>query len=144
MATLASMKEAVVKSIPADPHISHLEEIAVLVDGVAVILRGTVGTFSQRHAAARAASRVQVVDIVGDRLVVRRAALRRRAARSGAAGDLLGHRGSGGALRRQGDRRLDAVIGTVPWQFESDAVLEDVAKLFSVIGVTNQIRVLNP
>ena len=29
-------------------------------------------------------------------------------------------------------------------QFESDAAFEDVAKLFGVIGVTNEIRVLNP
>ena len=34
--------------------------------------------------------------------------------------------------------------GTVSWQYQSDAAYEDVANLFGVIGVTNEIRVVNP
>jgi osmotically-inducible protein OsmY len=34
--------------------------------------------------------------------------------------------------------------GTVNWQFQSDAAYEDVANLFGVIGITNDIRVINP
>ena len=34
--------------------------------------------------------------------------------------------------------------GTVSWQFQSDAACEDVANLFGVIGITNDIRVVNP
>ena len=36
------------------------------------------------------------------------------------------------------------LAGTVSWQFESDAAYEDVANLFGVIGVTNDVRVVNP
>ena len=34
--------------------------------------------------------------------------------------------------------------GVVSWQFESDAAYEDVANLFGVIGITNEILVVNP
>ena len=36
------------------------------------------------------------------------------------------------------------LTGTVTWQFESDAAYEDVANLYGVIGITNEIRVVNP
>jgi osmotically-inducible protein OsmY len=34
--------------------------------------------------------------------------------------------------------------GDVSYQFESDAAYEDVASLYGVIGVTNEITVTNP
>jgi osmotically-inducible protein OsmY len=34
--------------------------------------------------------------------------------------------------------------GLVSWQFESDAAYEDVANLLGVIGIPNEIRVINP
>ncbi len=34
--------------------------------------------------------------------------------------------------------------GNVSYQFESNAAYEDVAGLFGVVGVTNEIRVSNP
>jgi osmotically-inducible protein OsmY len=34
--------------------------------------------------------------------------------------------------------------GNVSYQFESDAAYDDVATLYGVVGVTNEIRVVNP
>jgi osmotically-inducible protein OsmY len=36
------------------------------------------------------------------------------------------------------------LTGDVSYQFESDAVFEDVTGLLGVVGVTNQIRVTTP
>jgi osmotically-inducible protein OsmY len=36
------------------------------------------------------------------------------------------------------------LTGDVTYQFESDAAFEDVAGLFGVLGVTNEIRVIKP
>jgi hypothetical protein len=35
-------------------------------------------------------------------------------------------------------------MGDVSYQFESNAAYEDVAGLYGVVGVTNEIRVSNP
>jgi osmotically-inducible protein OsmY len=148
VATQTGIQDSVVEVIRSEPRIPHPEEIAVLVDEDAVILRGTVGTFSQRRAAVRAATGVQGVDYVDDRLIVqlmdasqrsdaelRGMALQAIAWDIEAPAELIDVTVTGGWV---------TLTGTVPWQFESDAAFEDVAKLFSVIGVTNEIRVRNP
>jgi hypothetical protein len=57
--------------IASDPHIPHPAEIAVeVVDGTAT-LRGTVGSFAQRHAAVADARRTKGVEYVDDWLQVR-------------------------------------------------------------------------
>jgi osmotically-inducible protein OsmY len=146
--TQASIEDAVVEAIRSDPRIPHPEEIAVAADENAVTLRGTVGTFSQRRAAVKAASGVQGVGHVFDELSVRLmdAAQRSDAELRGMAlqaitwdieapAELIDVRVTDGWV---------TLTGTVPWQFESDAAFEDVAKLFGVIGVTNEILVLHP
>jgi len=36
------------------------------------------------------------------------------------------------------------LTGQVDYQFQTDAAYEDVADLLGVVGVTNEIRVVNP
>ena len=36
------------------------------------------------------------------------------------------------------------MTGEVSYQFQSDAAYDDVADVFGVIGITNEIRVVNP
>ena len=148
MATQASIEDVVVEAIRADPRIPHPEEIAVYADEDAVTLRGTVGTFSQRRAAVKAARAVQGVHQVFDELAVH---LLDAAQRSDA--ELRGMALQAITWDLEAPAELIDVsvtdgwvtlTGTVPWQFESDAAFEDVAKLFGVIGVTNEIAVLNP
>jgi osmotically-inducible protein OsmY len=148
VATQVSIEHAVLEAIRSEPRIPHPEEIAVAVDGDAVTLRGTVGTFSQRRAAVRAARRVEGVDYVYEELSVR---LLDAAQRSDA--ELRGMALQAIAWDTEAPAELiDVKVtdgwvtlrGTVSWQFESDAAYEDVSNLFGVIGITNAIRVVNP
>jgi osmotically-inducible protein OsmY len=120
----------------------------VAVDQDAVTLRGTVGSFSQRRAAVRAARKVEGVRYVYDDLVVR---LLDAAQRSDA--ELRGMALQAIAWDTEAPAELIDVkvtdgwvtlSGVVNWQFQSDDAYEDVANLFGVIGITNEIRVLNP
>ena len=148
MATQVSIEQAVLEAMRSEPRIRHPEEIAVAVDGDAVTLRGTVGTFSERRAAVKAARRVEGVDYVYDELSVR---LLDAAQRSDA--ELRGMALQAIAWDTEAPAELiDVKVtdgwvtlrGTVSWQFESDAAYEDVSNLFGVIGITNAIRVVNP
>lgn len=148
MSTDASIETEVLDALRADPRLPHPEEVAVAVDDDAVTLRGTVGSFKQRRAAVRDARNVDGVQYVYDDLSVR---LMDAAQRSDA--ELRGM-----ALQSiAGDTEAPAELidvnvedgwvtlrGTVSWQFQSDAAYEDVANLFSVIGITNDITVINP
>ena len=130
-------------SLDLDPRIPSPVEIAVSADGGAVTLRGTVERFSQRRAAVSDARKIDGVYDVDDQLKV----------------------GLAGADRREDDEirgvALQALIwdtdvpsdtvdvkvedgwitlkGDVSFQFESDAAYDDVASLYGVYGVTNEI-----
>jgi osmotically-inducible protein OsmY len=148
MSTTVSTESAVLEAIRSEPRIPHPEEISVAVDQDAVTLRGTVGSFSQRRAAVRAARKVEGVRYVYDDLVVR---LLDAAQRSDA--ELRGMALQAIAWDTEAPAELIDVkvtdgwvtlSGVVNWQFQSDDAYEDVANLFGVIGITNEIRVLNP
>jgi osmotically-inducible protein OsmY len=143
--TNTSLQDAVMDSLDLDPRIPSPVEIAVSADGGAVTLRGTVERFSQRRAAVQDAKRIDDVYEVDDQLKV----------------NLLG------ADRREDDEirgvALQALIwdtevpsdtvdvnvqdgwitlkGDVSYQFQSDAAYDDVASLYGVYGVTNEIKV---
>ena len=148
MSTDVSIETAVMEALRADRRIPDPEEVAVAVDEDAVTLRGTVGTFSQRRAAVRDARKVDGVRYVYDDLLVR---LMDGAQRSDA--ELRGTALQAIAWDTKAPAELIDVMvkdgwvtlrGTVSWQFQSDAAYEDVANLFGVIGITNDIRVVNP
>jgi osmotically-inducible protein OsmY len=141
-------ENAVLDALRADPRIPHPEEVAVSVDEDAVTLRGTVGSFSQRRAAVKDARGVEGVHYVYDDLSVRLMdagqrsdaelrgmALQRIAWDTEAPAELINVKVEDGWVTLQ---------GTVSWQFQSDAAYEDIANLFGVIGITNDIRVVNP
>ena len=148
MSTDVSIETAVMEALRADRRIPDPAEVAVSVDEDAVTLRGTVGSFSQRRAAVRDARKVDGVRYVYDDLLVR---LMDGAQRSDA--ELRGTALQAIAWDTEAPAELIDVMvkdgwvtlrGMVSWQFQSDAVYEDVANLFGVIGITNEIRVVNP
>ena len=148
MSTQVSIEAAVMEALRSDPRVPHPEEIAVTVEEDAVTLRGTVGSFSQRRAAVRDSRKVDGVHYIYDDLLVR---LLDAAGRSDA--ELRGMVLQAIAWDTEAPAELiDVKVqdgwvtlrGTVSWQFQSDAAYEDVASLFGVIGITNDIRVVNP
>lgn len=148
MTTYVSIEHAVLEALRTDPRLPHPEEVAVAVDEDAVTLRGTVGSFSQRRAAVRDARKIEGVRYVYDDLSVRilDAAQRSDAELRGMALQTIAW--DTDAPAELIDVKVEdgwvTLRGTVSWQFESDAAYEDVANLFGVIGITNDIRVLNP
>ncbi len=148
MTTYVSIEHAVLEALRTDPRLPHPEEVAVAVDEDAVTLRGTVGSFSQRRAAVRDARKIDGVRYVYDDLSVRilDAAQRSDAELRGMALQTIAW--DTDAPAELIDVKVEdgwvTLRGTVSWQFESDAAYEDVANLFGVIGITNDIRVLNP
>jgi osmotically-inducible protein OsmY len=146
--TNATFADAVVSSINLDPRIPHPVEVAVAADGESVILRGTVESFAQRRAAEQDAKQVDGVEHVHDELTV----------------NLLGG-------WRRGDDEIKGIAlqnliwdvevpsdsvkvhveegwvtlkGEVQYQFQNDAAFNDVATLYGVVGVTNDIKVVTP
>jgi osmotically-inducible protein OsmY len=148
LTTYVSIEHAVLEALRTDPRLPHPEEVAVAVDEDAVTLRGTVGSFSQRRAAVRDARKIDGVRYVYDDLSVRilDAAQRSDAELRGMALQTIAW--DTDAPAELIDVKVEdgwvTLRGTVNWQFESDAAYEDVANLFGVIGITNDIRVLNP
>jgi osmotically-inducible protein OsmY len=148
MLTDTSLADAVVASIDSDPRIPDSLEIAVAADAGIVTLRGTVETFSQRRAAAEDAERVDgdydvdnqlKVGLTGDNRrdddEIRGAALQSLIWDVDVPSDFVDVKVSDGWVTLKGD---------VSYQFESDAAYDDVASLYGVLGVSNEITVSNP
>jgi osmotically-inducible protein OsmY len=140
-----SLEGAVIKTLELDPRLPDSNDIAVSADDETVVLRGSVESLGQRRAAAEDARKVAGVYDVDNQLTV----------------DLLD------ADRREDDEirgvALQALIwdtevpsdtidvkvqdgwitlkGYVAYQFQSDAAYDDVATLYGVYGVTNEIKV---
>jgi osmotically-inducible protein OsmY len=131
-----------------DPRLPLPAEVAVSATDGTVVLRGTVGSFSQRRAAVRDARRVPGVYALDDQLQVRLLKDSRRddAELRGIALQIL-HWDT-----QVPDETIDVSVnegwltlsGTVNYQFESDAAYEDVAPLQGVLGITNMIEVITP
>ena len=149
---MATIDDSVIDDVRAvlagDPRLPAAGEIAVDVDafGTSVTLRGTVGSFAQKRAAVTDARRVNGVADVYDELSVRLlnddrredaeirgAALQRLIWDSLIPGDALDVRVDDGWLTLKGD---------VEFQFQSDLAFDDVAGLYGVVGVTNEIKVI--
>jgi osmotically-inducible protein OsmY len=146
--TNTPLEDEVIARLNLDPRIPDSIEIAVSADGGIVSLRGTVESFGQRRAASDDAHKIDGVYEVDDQLKVsllgsdrrdddeiRGAALQILIWDAEVPSDLVDVKVQDGWVTLKGD---------VSYQFESDAAYEDVASLYGVIGVTNEITVTNP
>ena len=145
MLTDTALEDAVLASLDRDPRIPASSEIAVTVDDGIVTLRGTVENFSQRRAAAHDVKNLDGVYEVDDQLKVnlvgadrreddeiRGVALQALIWDTEVPSDMIDVSVQDGWLTLKGD---------VGYQFQSDAAYDDVASLYGVYGVTNEIRV---
>jgi osmotically-inducible protein OsmY len=145
MLTDTSLEDAVLNSLELDPRIPESNDIAVSVDAGMIVLRGSVESFGQRRAAAQDARKVDGVHDVDNQLKVNLLDADRRADDEirGVAlqaliwdtevpSDSVDVKVQDGWITLKGD---------VTYQFQSDAVYDDVAALYGVLGVTNEIKV---
>ena len=141
-------EDEVISSMVLDPRIPDSAEIAVSGDGGIVTLRGTVESFAQRRAAVKDARAIDGIYEVHDEIKV----------------NLLGdYRRDDDELRGVAlqlliwdvevpadtvDVKVDegwvTIKGRVHYQFQSDAAYDDVASLYGVLGITNEIKVSTP
>jgi osmotically-inducible protein OsmY len=131
-----------------DARIPSPDEVAIsAVDGT-VVLRGTVGSFGQRHAAVIDARHVEGVYDVDDQLQVRILDGDRRADADirGVALEAL-HRDNEvpeGLIDVKVNDGWLTLTGQVSYQFQSNAAYYDLADLPGVTGITNEIKVITP
>jgi len=146
--TNTRLEDEVQSSIALDPRIPDPVEIAVSGDDGVVTLRGTVESFAQRRAAVEDAEATEGVYTVDDELDV----------------DLLGeYRREDDEIRgialqlltwdievpaESIDLRVEdgwvTLNGQVEFQFEHDAAFDDIASLYGVVGITDEIVVSTP
>jgi osmotically-inducible protein OsmY len=148
MLTDTPLADAVIATIEGDPRIPDSLEIAVAANDGIVTLRGTVESFSQRRAAAQDAKLIDgtydvdnqlKINLIGanrrDDDEIRGAALQNLVWDVEVPSDFVDVKVSDGWVTLKGD---------VSYQFESDAAYDDVASLYGVLGMTNEITVSNP
>jgi osmotically-inducible protein OsmY len=146
--TETTIEDAIRESLNFDPRIPDPSQVAVAVETGTAIMRGTVGSLSQRRAAVRDARDVDGVDDVDDQIDVRLMDDDHRADADirGVAlqilmwdtqvpADLIDAKVKDGWV---------TLTGEVSYQFESDAAYDGVVDLIGVVGVTNEIAVVNP
>jgi osmotically-inducible protein OsmY len=147
MLTTPALEDDIRASLLDDPRIPDPSEIAVLAEDGVVTLRGTVGSFKQRRAAvsdARSADQdYDVRDDLNVRLLDEWA--REDADIRGIALQILmwDVEVPAEAIDVKVSEGWVTLKGTVTYQFESDAAFEDVASLYGVVGITNEIKVVD-
>ena len=148
MLTNSPLADEVLESFDLDPRIPDSAEIAVAADGGMVTLRGTVESFAQRRAAAQDANKIQGVYDVDDQIKVNLLGSDRREddeIRGAALQALIWDvEVPSDSVDVKVDDGWVTLKGNVSYQFESDAAYDDVANLYGVYGVTNEIKVTNP
>ena len=148
MLTDTPQADAVIANLDVDPRIPESLEIAVAADDGIVTLRGTVESFSQRRAAAQDARNVDGVYDVDNQLKVSLTGANRRdddEIRGAALQNLIWDvEVPSDFVDVKVDDGWVTLNGNVSYQFESDAAYDDVACLYGVLGVTNEIVVSNP
>jgi osmotically-inducible protein OsmY len=148
MPTNAVVEDEIRGLLSQDPRLPAPDEVAVSATDGAVVLRGTVGSFSQRRAAVSDARKVPGVYDLDDQLQVRLLDDARRgdAEIRGVALQILDWdtQVPDDMIDVSVDEGWLTLTGTVNYQFESDAAYEDVAALQGVLGITNKIEVITP
>ena len=145
MLTNTTLEDAVTDRLGLDPRLPDATEIAVSADAGTVTLRGTVERFSQRRAAVQDVKQIDDVYEVDDQLKVnligadrreddeiRGVALQALIWDTEVPSDLVDVKVEEGWITLTGD---------VDYQFQSDSAYDDVASLYGIYGVTNEIKV---
>jgi osmotically-inducible protein OsmY len=143
--TNATLEDDVKAALALDPRVSDPVEIAVAADDGYVTLRGTVGSFAERRAAVKDTRAVDGVYEVNDEIKVRLldeyqredteirgAALQILMWDSEVPAELIDVKVEDGWV---------TLTGNADFQFQSDAAFDDVAGMYGVVGVANEIRV---
>jgi osmotically-inducible protein OsmY len=148
MITNTSVEDDLRTLLLLDQRIPDPDAIAVAaLDGV-MTLRGTVGSFATRRAAVNDARSIEGVEDVIDELQVRLLDEDRRedAEIRGAALQILTWDSAvpSELIDVKVDEGWATLKGDADYQFQSDAAFDDVARLYGVIGITNEIRVTTP
>ena len=138
------IREALVR----DPRLPSPDEVAISAAEGTVVLRGTVGNFSQRRAAVSDARHVAGVVDVDDQLQVRILDADRRADADIRGIALQTLHWDTEVPQELVDLKVNdgwvTLTGEVNYQFESDAAYNDIAALAGVVGITNEIKVITP
>jgi osmotically-inducible protein OsmY len=145
MPTDTSIEDDIRSAIARDARIPDPADIAVSVDNGLATLRGTVGSFPQRIAAARDARTVDGVYDVDDELEVRLLDEARREDADIRGVTLQSLMWDVEVPAESIDVKVEngwiTLKGSVSRQYESDAAYDDVASLYGVYGITNEIKV---
>ena len=148
MPTETQLADEVQSSIALDPRIPDPVEVAVSGDGGIVTLRGTVESFAQRRAAVEDAEATEGVYAVEDELDVNLLGEYRREDDEirGIALQLLTWdiQVPAESIDIQVEDGWVTLKGLVEFQFERDAAFDDVASLYGVVGITDEIVVSTP
>ena len=130
-----------------DPRVMDSDGIAVSADAGIVTLRGTVGSFHQKRAAAAAVQRVGGVTAVRNELQVRLMTEGRRADSDIRAAALQALMLDGLVPAERIDVKVSAGVlsltGAVAWQYQRDAAEEDVLPLIGIVDIDDQLVVNN-
>jgi osmotically-inducible protein OsmY len=145
MLTNANIEDDVRAALAHDERIPSPSEMAVSIDDGRATLRGTVGSFAQRRAAASDTRNVEGVYDVNDELQVRILDEERRedADIRGAALQALmwDVELPAESIDVKVDKGRITLKGHVGHQYQSDAAYNDVASLYGVHDITNEIKV---
>ena len=144
MANDSTIVETVRAALDRDPRLSHPKEVAVSAQGGTVTLRGSVGSFHQRHTAVQIANSVRGVHGVVDELSldlrdhvvddeIRGAALQALASHPDVPDDRIDVSVDDGWLTLKGEVRH---------QSESNAAFDVASLIVGVGGITNKIKVV--
>jgi osmotically-inducible protein OsmY len=147
MLTTTVLEDEIRASLVDDPRIPDPSDIAIAAEDGLVTLRGTVGSFRQRRAAVADARLVDEDYDVRDELNVRllNEWTREDAEIRGIALQILmwDIEVPSEAIDVKVSEGWVTLKGPVTYQFESDAAFEDVAGLYGVVGITNEIKVVS-
>jgi osmotically-inducible protein OsmY len=130
-----------------DPRIENVDAVAVGAEDGTVTLRGTVGSFHEKRAAAKAAKRVLGVKAVENELQVRLMTDARRSDSDIRAAALQALMLDGLVPSDSIDVNVRdgvlALTGLVAWDFQRDAAEEDVLPLIGIVDIDDRIAVVN-
>jgi osmotically-inducible protein OsmY len=138
------LKQAVLDELNWEPAVDAAH-IGVTARNGVVTLTGHVGKYAEKSAAEAAVKRVKGVSALAEELEVRLSLEARRddEAIASAAADRLKWNTliPNGSVRVKVDKGWVTLTGDVPGHYQRDAAVTDIASLWGVIGVSNQVTV---